>query len=94
MGSPRPECSGPAPLLLLSALMLAACTTSATASRTRAEAEPDDTISCDDANAGQCAVLACDKGECAFFGSPLVAVIGSSRMSRRSSVDEKGDLFS
>ncbi len=50
--------------LFLSALVLAACATSPPALE---GAEPDDIISCDDADADQCVVLACDEGECAFF---------------------------
>jgi Predicted lipoprotein of unknown function (DUF2380) len=55
------------PLFLLSTLVLAACTTTSPALQAREGAEPDDTISCDDADADQCVVLACDEGECAFF---------------------------
>ena len=50
--------------LFFSALVLAACATSQPALE---GAQPDDTISCDDADADQCVVLACDEGECAFF---------------------------
>ncbi|MFY0562522.1 TIGR02269 family lipoprotein [Archangium lansingense] len=52
--------------LFLSALLLAACATSPTLS-VREGTEPDDTTACDDADADQCVVLACDEGECAFF---------------------------
>ncbi|HEX8434029.1 TIGR02269 family lipoprotein [Archangium sp.] len=53
--------------LLLAALLLAACATSSPALRTGEEARPADTTACDDADADQCVVLACDEGECAFF---------------------------
>ncbi|HYO51251.1 TIGR02269 family lipoprotein [Archangium sp.] len=53
--------------LFLSALLLTACATSSPASRAWEGAAPDDTTSCDDADADQCVVLACDEGECAFF---------------------------
>jgi uncharacterized lipoprotein (TIGR02269 family) len=53
--------------LFLSALLLTACATSSPASRAWQSAEPDDAISCDDADADPCVVLACDEGECAFF---------------------------
>ena len=53
--------------LFFSALLLAACATSSPTSRGREEAEPDGLTACDDADADQCVVLACDEGECAFF---------------------------
>ncbi len=53
--------------LLLAALLLAACATSSPAHRAWEGAGPDDTTSCDEPNADQCVVLACDEGECAFF---------------------------
>ncbi|WP_451968101.1 SitA6 family polymorphic toxin lipoprotein [Archangium violaceum] len=58
----------PRPLLplFLSALLLASCATSPTLG-TREGTGTDETTSCDDADADQCVVLACDEGECAFF---------------------------
>ncbi len=50
--------------LFLSTLLLAACASSPPAWEA---APPDDIRSCDDADADQCVVLACDEGECAFF---------------------------
>ncbi|HYO67409.1 MAG TPA: TIGR02269 family lipoprotein [Archangium sp.] len=56
----------PRPLLplFLAALLLASCATSPSREGTRT----DEAISCDNADADQCVVLACDEGECAFFG--------------------------
>ncbi|OJT25672.1 hypothetical protein BO221_07390 [Archangium sp. Cb G35] len=58
----------PRPLLplFLTALLLASCATSPSLSA-REGTGTDETISCDDADADQCVVLACDEGECAFF---------------------------
>jgi uncharacterized lipoprotein (TIGR02269 family) len=53
--------------LFLFALLLAACATSAPAVPALERAGPDDVTACDDADADQCVVLACDEGECAFF---------------------------
>jgi uncharacterized lipoprotein (TIGR02269 family) len=53
--------------LLLAMLLLAACATSSPASHAWEGMKPDDTTACDDAEADQCVVLACDEDECAFF---------------------------
>jgi uncharacterized lipoprotein (TIGR02269 family) len=52
--------------LCLAALLLSACATSPTL-RAWEGAEHDDTTACDDAEADQCVVLACDEGECGVF---------------------------
>lgn len=53
--------------LSLAALLLSACATSSPALHAWAGAEPDDTTACDDVDADQCIVLACDEGECGVF---------------------------
>lgn len=54
--------------LFLSALLLAACATSSPAVREWERAEHDDASGCEDADADQCVVLACEDGECGIFG--------------------------
>jgi uncharacterized lipoprotein (TIGR02269 family) len=54
--------------LSLALLLLAACATPSPALRAWEEAEHDGATDCDDAEADQCVVLACDEGECGVFG--------------------------
>jgi uncharacterized lipoprotein (TIGR02269 family) len=54
--------------LFFSALLLAACATSSPAVREWERAEQGDASGCEDADADQCVVLACEEGECGIFG--------------------------
>jgi len=60
-------------LQFLVPLLLAACTSSSPALRAWPVTTLDEASSCDDADADQCVVLACDEGECAFFDCADVA---------------------
>ena len=55
-------------LSLFLALLLTACTTSSPSLRAWEGAEHEDTAACDEPDADQCVVLACDEGECGIFG--------------------------
>jgi uncharacterized lipoprotein (TIGR02269 family) len=54
-------------LLLLASLWLPACASSPPASPAREDVAHDAPPACDDAEADQCVVLACDEGECGVF---------------------------
>jgi uncharacterized lipoprotein (TIGR02269 family) len=53
--------------LFLASLLLTACSTSSPVLRAWEGVAPDDATACDDAEADQCVVLACDEGECGIF---------------------------
>jgi uncharacterized lipoprotein (TIGR02269 family) len=53
--------------LFLSTLLLTACATSSSASHEWEGAEPGGIPACDEPDADQCVVLACDEGECGVF---------------------------
>jgi uncharacterized lipoprotein (TIGR02269 family) len=53
--------------LFLSALLLTSCVTSSPAPRSWEEVQSEVTPSCDNPDADQCVVLACDEGECGVF---------------------------
>jgi uncharacterized lipoprotein (TIGR02269 family) len=54
--------------LSLAVLLLSACAASSPALSEWEGAEHDDAIACEDADADQCVVLACEEGECGIFG--------------------------
>lgn len=57
-----------APLsLFLAALLLSACATSTPAPPTWEEVQSEGSLACDNPDADQCVVLACDEGECGVF---------------------------
>jgi len=53
--------------LFLASLLLTACATSAPAPRAWEEVSSEGSPTCDDPDADQCVVLACDEGECGVF---------------------------
>ncbi len=58
--------------LFLASLLLIACTTSSPALPAWEEVKSEDIPTCDDPDAAQCVVLACDEGECGVFSCEAV----------------------